>query len=481
MNRTRGVVLVLVGAATWATLGASERAPLPFSDDSWNTYRHRFEVAQRSLSVLGAGSCSGSNCHGGATPRPDEHFLGDEWLRWYDRAQGPHFRAYKVLYEDDRSDRMAELLYGPEALAKDRNECLSCHGLAADEALRGRSYDIEEGVNCESCHGRSERWLGPHQVRRLWRDEYSVEQRTAMGYYDSRNLIHRTEKCLECHLGTDEKRVTHEMMAAGHPPLTFELVGDSESVPRHWQDRPSWLSEDEGAWFNVRAWAVGQAVMLRESMYRLAHWTGEMANPDYALFECYACHHDIKTPSWRQRRTVHGPLGEPTFDLSSWAMCRPVVAMLMPEKRDEIERLIQTIVHTMTPRGSQANDGRQAALTLAGLADELARKANETYFDRARTTNLLRAIADDREFIAGLGFQAAAQGLFAIDALYRRAWAASDERPARHDEIIRQIATLNDTLFDKDGRGRTHERSGDYDPAAILPIMEKLGTLLEDR
>ena len=39
--------------------------------------------------------------------------------------------------------------------------------------------------------------------------------------YDTRDLVQRTEKCLACHLGTQEKFVDHEMIAAGHPDLYF--------------------------------------------------------------------------------------------------------------------------------------------------------------------------------------------------------------------------------------------------------------------
>ena len=52
---------------------------------------------------------------------------------------------------------------------------------------------------------------------------------------DTRNVIHRTEKCLECHLGTKEKFVDHEMIAAGHPDLYFELDSFSAVMPRHWK------------------------------------------------------------------------------------------------------------------------------------------------------------------------------------------------------------------------------------------------------
>ena len=61
-------------------------------------------------------------------------------------------------------------------------------------------------------------WLGPH-TERDWTHEKSV----AVGMYDTRDLTKRSEKCLSCHLGNEEKSVDHEMIAAGHPDLFFEL------------------------------------------------------------------------------------------------------------------------------------------------------------------------------------------------------------------------------------------------------------------
>ena len=60
-------------------------------------------------------------------------------------------------------------------------------------------------------------------------------QSVALGMYDTRDLAKRTEKCLSCHLGSQEKFVDHEMIAAGHPDLYFELDSFSAVMPRHWK------------------------------------------------------------------------------------------------------------------------------------------------------------------------------------------------------------------------------------------------------
>src|SRR3989442_13074245 len=91
--------------------------------------------------------------------------------------------------------------------------------------------------------------------------------------HDTRDVIRRTEKCLKCHLGTKNKFVDHEMIAAGHPDLYFELDSFSAVMPRHWksprESEPGKPAED-AAWGGVREGSAGQAVQLRAAMER---WT----------------------------------------------------------------------------------------------------------------------------------------------------------------------------------------------------------------
>jgi len=93
--------------------------------------------------------------------------------------------------------------------------------------------------------------------------------------YDTRDVIHRTEKCLECHLGTKNKFVDHEMIAAGHPDLYFELDSFSAVMPRHWksprESEPGKPVED-AAWVGIARVerGPGGAVACRDGAINLA-------------------------------------------------------------------------------------------------------------------------------------------------------------------------------------------------------------------
>jgi hypothetical protein len=134
-------------------------------------------------------------------------------------------------------------------------KCLACHALSVPEADRARTFDSTDGVSCESCHGPASNWLGSHTTKG-WTHERSV----AAGMRDLRDPIRRSENCLACHLGNADKAVDHEMIAAGHPDLYFELASFTAAMPRHWKEQ-SGRSADR-----VRMLAAGQAVAIARTV-----------------------------------------------------------------------------------------------------------------------------------------------------------------------------------------------------------------------
>ena len=66
---------------------------------------------------------------------------------------------------------------------------------------------------------------------------------------------------------SEEKYVDHEMIAAGHPDLFFELDSFSAVMPRHWKEPGEPGETTSDPWYDVRELTMGQAVQLRESMH----------------------------------------------------------------------------------------------------------------------------------------------------------------------------------------------------------------------
>lgn len=408
----------------------------------------RFDEASSEFKVTG--HCR--SCHNQPDlKKPWPH--GEEWVVWWDGGKGPHARAYNVLSEE-RSAVMAQLLYGPETRADQRAECLGCHALnAAPHRRATERFTITEGVQCESCHGPAEHWQTPHQFTD-W-EQKSTAQRERLGMFDLRPLVRRAERCLECHLGDRTKRVTHDMLAAGHPELTLELATDCVAVPRHWADDRSFLTEqkEDSASFQARLWAVGQAVALREFMRQLLDAAEDHPAPDYALFECAACHHDIVAggPNWRQRRRLRpdGPaamLGEPPIDPARWRIVRSLVRVRMPDQLRRFDDAVERLGRSISPRRCDAGAVREAAGDLGRLAHDAANRFANDVFDESARRELMVALAMDGGSADTAGFRAAEQafrGLYVLHVLSRSGSFEGDVPP---DELMAALGGLGRAL-----------------------------------
>lgn len=251
---------------------------------------------------VGAGSCSASSCHG-ARGAPGSRL--SEYTTWV--AHDPHARAYEVLW-DERSSRIAEQL-GLRA-AHEEALCLNCH-VHPDfkDAARGPRFRKEDGVGCESCHGPAGRWLDAH-YQDGWRLK-TLSEKSALGMADTKSVAGRAGVCVGCHVGGPGADVSHDLIAAGHPPLRFEFAAFHGNLPRHWDEdkdlRPSGKDPaiDPRGWpdFEARAWAIGQVVSAQAALELLAARAARPAQwPEFASFDCFACHHRLESPSWRQAR-----------------------------------------------------------------------------------------------------------------------------------------------------------------------------------
>ncbi|MEI6240880.1 MAG: multiheme c-type cytochrome [Planctomycetia bacterium] len=241
------------------------------------------------VNALGAASCGTTSCHGG--PKAGNHdvqsFAFTIWMN-----DDPHSRAYEVLHEP-RSRRMARLLGLGEAHRA--RECLACHSMQNERREPLPPEVLADGVGCSSCHGDSTQWQQVHTLPE-WK-RLSIAEREALGYRDLGSVATRINNCLPCHVGDASQEVNHDLIAAGHPRLSFEFAAYQRLWPRHWT--PSGKAESQPD-FTERSWALGQAATL-EAVAKLLEVRAERAAadvaaerphrwPEFAEFDCYACH-----------------------------------------------------------------------------------------------------------------------------------------------------------------------------------------------
>jgi hypothetical protein len=396
-------------------------------------------------------------------PLADSRVLQNEYSTWI--IKDKHSRAYQAL-TGRVGERMAQILkLGTKA--EDSPKCLACHALAPPAEKRARTFELADGVSCESCHGPASGWLGPHTTR-----GWTHEQSLAAGMVDTRNLVHRGEKCLSCHLGNLEQFVDHEMLAAGHPDLYFELDSFSAVMPRHWnvprQQAPGVAAED-GSWDGVREWGTGQAVELGAALERLAGRTKGKSWPEYSEMQCLACHHALgpAEESWRQERGYPGRRpGDPPWNASRYVVFRQLAQQVDPQMAQELDRQLAHLAEEMSKLNPDRNAVAASAAGAAPLAEKLATRFETMAFDQAITLRLLDGIAADAENISLQGERAAEQAAMALDSLY-----IAYSRTAKPADPARVRAAIN-------GLFRQLENPSNYKPEEFARQMQAVRALL---
>ena len=282
---------VLMGCATATCQTGTDLHPLGVLS---NALIGETDVA--AAKYVGPGSCSASACHGNIRPMSKTKVWQNEYSTWI--TSDKHAHAYRALQEP-LGKQIGAILKLPD-LPENSRRCLACHALSVPPGAHARDFDIAEGVNCESCHGPASLWLEPH-IEPTAKHMDLVER---LHLYDNKNLEKRAEKCLSCHLGTPGVTVDHELIAAGHPDLTFELGSFSAAEPPHWAEKnPD--GSPANALFDVRVWVVGQAVALKQSMLRFADYAKSGPWPEFSEMDCVTCHHALTGPqSWRQQNAA---------------------------------------------------------------------------------------------------------------------------------------------------------------------------------
>jgi nitrate/TMAO reductase-like tetraheme cytochrome c subunit len=66
-------------------------------------------------------------------------------------SKSKHAEAYKTL-TTAKADEIAKAK-GLKTKAAESAECLGCHTVTAEAALLDKTFDVKDGVQCESCHG----------------------------------------------------------------------------------------------------------------------------------------------------------------------------------------------------------------------------------------------------------------------------------------------------------------------------------------
>jgi hypothetical protein len=166
--------------------------------------------------------------------------------------------------------------------------------------------EIRAGVGCESCHGEAKDWLEAHTSPK-WKLLTAAAKR-ARGMTPTWDILGYATRCAGCHVdgaaaeGLPLRDVNHDLIAAGHPRLQFELTAYLANLPQHWSVA---TEKKKLASFEAEAWVLGQLASARAALELLDYRARTTAPwPEFAEYDCSACHHNLHQPSWRQQTTI---------------------------------------------------------------------------------------------------------------------------------------------------------------------------------
>lgn len=356
---------------------------------------------------LGVATCASSTCHGAASPPPGGVVLQNEYNTW--QTQDRHAGAYNLLLNDD-SKRIARKL-GLEA-AETADICLDCHTDNVPAARRGDRFQITDGIGCEACHGGAENWLQLHTVS----DNQTSHQRNVdAGLYPTDDPKARAELCLSCHLGDETKFVTHRIMGAGHPRLSFELDTFTAIEPAHFVIDDDYRQR-KNASSGVQVWAVGQAMALANTLELITESKYGNAGlfPELSFFDCLACHKPISADRWQPRASLGLGPGVVRFNDANLIMLRVITGVVAPSLADELNSRGRAL--HQASRQSQA-EWQAAARSLRQTAERAADMLAGHRFSEAELRGLLGALIGAGERGEYLDYVAAEQTTMAIGSI----------------------------------------------------------------
>ena len=384
---------------------------------------------------VGAGSCASATCHGTTVPWQNTAIFHNEFTEWAN--QDAHAQAYKTL-EGKAALQIAKKLNLSDAPSQSA-VCLNCHSHNISPTTQGKQFNISEGVGCEACHGPAGRWLAPHRA-----PDATHAKNLTLGMYSNNNAIERATLCVSCHVGNERNQITHRIMAAGHPRLSFEITTFSALGQTHYQIANAPHSAKNTNADSIKLWAIGQALASQQLLETLADPKRGRNGlfPELTLYDCHSCHHVMSG----LKATHASSIGKGKLQLnnSNLVMLRTIVRLVAPEQAgafdDKVAALQQSAAGMSDGKSSVAQQARALSHSV-----QLQTALIEQYdFDEQSLAQLLTILTEQTTRYRD--YADAEQAYMAIASLvtYAKDQAGWENSQPVHDQMIRLRSTLAD-------------------------------------
>jgi len=323
--------------------------------------------------------------------------------------------------------------------------CLDCHADNVAVGKRGSRFQIEDGVGCEACHGGAENYLTSHTDKAVSRD-----QNISSGLYATDQLAKRATLCFSCHIGSEEKIASHEIMGAGHPRLSFELDTFGVLQPAHYVVDKKY-TERKWAGSSLTTWALGQ-VEAGKQMLRLVEskLAGRQLFPELSLFDCHACHHVMSEKRWQQQDHIHLPPGTVRLNDVAFLMLFPIAKVFAPSLHDDLYANLRELHKRVNSGGDISGVVKQLEKTLGSMTASIS--SNSANRAAPRVLDELVVMGASGQF---RDYVAAEQAVMAIDMLLSTV--------GNRDDYNDWLDSLYDSVQEED----------QYDPGQLAKVMQR--------
>jgi hypothetical protein len=255
--------------------------------------------------------------------------------------------------------------------------------------------------------------------------------------------------------------VTHRIMGAGHPRMSFELDTFTAIQPAHY------ISDDDYArrkkvTNGVKTWAIGQAVALSTMLEAMVDPKRgrDGAFPELVLFDCQACHHSMENLRWESRASAGVAPGIPRINDANLIMLRVITARTAPEVARELsERGLALHKSVMEGQAPMV----EAAKRLKESADKLIDAFVKREFVAGDMAALLTALTAEGLKGEYIDYAAAEQATMALNTVIDAMKKAGAVNEAQHKSLVDALNGLYDAVAKDDA----------YKPATFKTALQR--------
>jgi len=352
---------------------------------------------------LGVASCAASTCHGSTVPFADSKVLQNEFRTW--NEEDPHARAYQTLLSSESKKIALNLGL---ASAETADVCLSCHTDNVPLEQRGDEFILIDGVGCETCHGGAENYIQSHT-------NATHQENLDAGLRETENPTIRAELCVSCHLGDHlDRKITHTIMGAGHPRLSFELNTFSSIQPAHYQVDADYIDR-KGDHNELQIWAIGQLVAAEQMLTNVKEFPRSGLFPELAHMDCLGCHQPMSKVDWAPNPLTNLSAGALRYNDAHLLMSYQLAKTVSPSLANQV------LVNTQAFLNNGVSKNNIGMLTSKLLSDikTIREGVESSPLSQAQGESILKALINNGLSASHQGYASAEQSAMAINSVVR--------------------------------------------------------------